>query len=285
MARTKRESLGYGCAMSDWIGTKKAMEMLGVGSTTIKRWANENRLPHIRTAGGHRRFRRSDVERILRQPSRTVANNVSIDEWTGRLVANTSVAVIRDELTKLRGRLGSWFAVADFLGSVLQHIETGWPAGDHATLDEQLAAGRLNLALAVVSSSFRIADEAPICLAASPPGEQQVLGLSLVRTCLRSEGIDVLWVGVHARAHELVSHARTWNRRCIGLSASRSPEDRASLARAYRAIAAACEEQSIELVLGDEGAPPAQPSHGHRCHSFQDLHRILQRLNLPVTPA
>jgi excisionase family DNA binding protein len=51
--------------VAEWIGMAAAMDILGVGATTIKRWADEGRLPHIRTLGGHRRFNRSVVESLV----------------------------------------------------------------------------------------------------------------------------------------------------------------------------------------------------------------------------
>ena len=60
--------------MTDWIRTKQAMDMLGVGSTTIKRWADENKLRCIRTSGGHRRFHRNDIEQFLKK--------LSTNEWS-----------------------------------------------------------------------------------------------------------------------------------------------------------------------------------------------------------
>jgi len=39
--------------------------MLGVGTTSIKRWSDEGKLPAFKTQGGHRRYRRRDVEGLL----------------------------------------------------------------------------------------------------------------------------------------------------------------------------------------------------------------------------
>lgn len=36
-----------------------------VDGKTVTRWANAGKLPSFRTLGGHRRFRRADVERVL----------------------------------------------------------------------------------------------------------------------------------------------------------------------------------------------------------------------------
>jgi excisionase family DNA binding protein len=64
---------------TDWISTKEAMKLLGVGSTTIKRWADDGRLPSGRTAGGHRRFSRKDVMRLMPQPA-PAKRDVSTDK-------------------------------------------------------------------------------------------------------------------------------------------------------------------------------------------------------------
>ena len=42
-------------------------ELFGVGLTTVARWADNGRLDSIRTPGGHRRFRRADVDALLAQ--------------------------------------------------------------------------------------------------------------------------------------------------------------------------------------------------------------------------
>jgi len=44
--------------------TRQAAKHLGVGTTSIKRWADEGVLRCERTAGGHRRFRLAEIERF-----------------------------------------------------------------------------------------------------------------------------------------------------------------------------------------------------------------------------
>lgn len=48
--------------MEELMTTREAAKLLGVGTTTIKRWADEGRLHCVKTAGGHRRYPRSAVE-------------------------------------------------------------------------------------------------------------------------------------------------------------------------------------------------------------------------------
>ena len=46
------------------LSTRDAAAYLGVGTTSIKRWADDGVLPCVRTVGGHRRFRVSDIQRL-----------------------------------------------------------------------------------------------------------------------------------------------------------------------------------------------------------------------------
>lgn len=50
----------------EWLSLSEAAEMLGMHPATVRLWADRNELPSRRTNGGHRRFRRSDIEARLR---------------------------------------------------------------------------------------------------------------------------------------------------------------------------------------------------------------------------
>ena len=49
-----------------WLSLREAAELLGMHPATVRLWADRNELPSRRTNGGHRRFRRSDIEARLR---------------------------------------------------------------------------------------------------------------------------------------------------------------------------------------------------------------------------
>ena len=51
----------------EWLSLSEAAELLGMHPATVRLWADRNELPARRTNGGHRRFRRSDIEARLRQ--------------------------------------------------------------------------------------------------------------------------------------------------------------------------------------------------------------------------
>ncbi len=54
-----------------WLTLSEAAEHLGVHPTTMRRWANENEVRCVRTPGGHRRFRRQDLQAFLEARTET----------------------------------------------------------------------------------------------------------------------------------------------------------------------------------------------------------------------
>jgi len=54
-----------------WLSVSSAARALGVSPSTLRLWASEGRVPHVRTAGGHRRFDPEALRQWLaRQPAR-----------------------------------------------------------------------------------------------------------------------------------------------------------------------------------------------------------------------
>ena len=47
---------------SEWLGLAETAALLGVHPSTVRNWADSGRLPVHRTGGGHRRFRRTEIE-------------------------------------------------------------------------------------------------------------------------------------------------------------------------------------------------------------------------------
>ncbi len=51
----------------EWLSLREAADLLGMHPATVRLWADRNELPSRRTNGGHRRFRRADIEARLHQ--------------------------------------------------------------------------------------------------------------------------------------------------------------------------------------------------------------------------
>ncbi|HUI87685.1 MAG TPA: helix-turn-helix domain-containing protein [Anaerolineales bacterium] len=59
---------------SDWLSLAEAAEVLGVHPSTVRKWSDQGALPVHRTQGGHRRYKRAEVELWVQaaRPGRTV---------------------------------------------------------------------------------------------------------------------------------------------------------------------------------------------------------------------
>lgn len=67
------------------ITTRAAAALLGVGTTSIKRWTDDGTLACVRTAGGHRRFLRSEVLRLLDAGSSAAVVDADGDDLAQRI--------------------------------------------------------------------------------------------------------------------------------------------------------------------------------------------------------
>jgi len=59
----------------EWLSLRAASDLVGVHPATLRAWADRGHIASQRTAGGHRRFRKSDIEhwaRARREPSASI---------------------------------------------------------------------------------------------------------------------------------------------------------------------------------------------------------------------
>jgi excisionase family DNA binding protein len=56
---------GPGADPERWLTPAEVAALFGVHPKTVTRWAKSRRLGFIRTLGGHRRYRLSDVRKLL----------------------------------------------------------------------------------------------------------------------------------------------------------------------------------------------------------------------------
>lgn len=52
-------------ANEEYMSAGDAARLLCVSARTVSRWADQGRIPHLVTLGGHRRFRKSSVLKLL----------------------------------------------------------------------------------------------------------------------------------------------------------------------------------------------------------------------------
>ncbi len=83
--------MGAKSAENDWLSLSEAAALLGVHPGTVRNWSNQGVLPYHRTSGGHRRYRRAEVE--LWKQSQTVMTASEIDAMMQSALRNTRLQI------------------------------------------------------------------------------------------------------------------------------------------------------------------------------------------------
>lgn len=267
----------------DLLKTQEVAELLGVGPTAVKRWADEGLLPCIKTAGGHRRIRRIDAENFRKggnavSPSTPVESSTpshEMDPWLKALIADDSAYVLEGLLLSERGKRGSWAAVADFLGLILKEVGDRWSRGEWTVLQEHLASERLVRALLKAEETIDISPQAPWALLVSPDGEDHTLGLSLLEIVLKESGWRSIWAGRRAPLNEVTNLIGEGKLGLVASSATAYLTDEKELAAWLLKVTEVCRKAGVRLMVGGRGAWPENPSYAERVNSFEEVREKL----------
>lgn len=256
--------------------TREAAAFLGVGTSSVKRWADDGVLTCVKTPGGHRRFPRTEVEAMLRDRtgSDEAVTDQLADEWLDLLVRGTSPHEVYRRLSDERDHLGSWWQVSEVIAGVLVEIGEQWASGKISVLQEHLASERLGRGLARCAEDIAPPADAPSALLIAAEGDEHTLGLSLAELVLREAGLITRWTGRRTPRPALASFLGEGRIRLVVVTAAASSSDRRALAEYASWLGQLCADNGSALVLGGAGAWPESPAGGHRFNSFAELARF-----------
>ena len=257
------------------ISVGEAARQLGVGVSTLKRWADSGKIDSFRTLGGHRRFTGRALGRF--RARRESAGSFEAD-WLDLLCNENDSNAVAAELLRLRASAGAWCLAADQLGTVMDELGKRWASGAITVLQEHLASQRLSRACSLCAQTLPVSPAAPRALLATAEGDEHTLGLALAELVFREAGWEPLWAGRSTPVSSLVEAIKQKAVDLVALSASSASQDAETLARNYLALELSARDADVELVLGGEGAWPDDLPHGHRFHAFADLSRLLREM-------
>ncbi|MEQ1897610.1 MAG: helix-turn-helix domain-containing protein [Vicinamibacterales bacterium] len=265
--------------MPDLLTTREASRVAGVGPTAIKRWADDGRLSCVKTAGGHRRFRRSELEALLRAEAlagRTGGGEW--DEWFDALLDQDGQFRVEARLLQERAATGSWAQVAERVGRLLTDVGERWARGTLTITEEHLVSDRLRRAVSRVVEAMPLRPDAPSCLIATADGDPHTGGLLLTELTLREAGWRTIWAGAPIPAGELAAAITRWKPRMVALSASVAAKP-SILATEVVKAGKACRAVGASLALGGRGKWPAIPvSTGERFEDFASFSAFALRV-------
>ena len=258
--------------MSQLLSTSEAARIIGVGTTSVKRWADDGLLDCVKTAGGHRRFTRDSLDRFIRLQRHEEPIVDEVERWLDVLRSEMSHELA---LVRARSRAGSWCKVAQELEPVLAELGRRWADAELSVSEGQIVSEKLSRALARVVESLPLLPTAPACLLACVESEGHALGLSLAEVCFRELGWASVWLGARTPVEAIVEQVRVNPRiQLVGLSASEACSDASLLRRIQAAVGSVCRERDVLLVLGGKGPWPDAPSYGSRIWGFHDFEAL-----------
>lgn len=253
--------------------------MLGVGTTSIKRWADSGVLPCVRTPGGHRRFPRDKVIAMLGDLAETETVSAErIDRWVALLVRGTGENDVGRELEREHEMTDSWWRVCEQLAAVLEEIGRRWERDEISVLQEHLASERLARGLKRQAEALETPVGAPVALLVAAEGDEHTLGLALVELVLRDAGWMCRWSGRGTPRESLDKFLDSDDIHLLAVSASASSTDEVALAEQAAWYGRLCKGRDVHLLLGGSGAWPEHPAYGQRITSLGDLDKAARSL-------
>lgn len=177
---------------SGHLTTAEAAARLGVSVATLKRWAQSGLLPSERTEGGHRRFRREDVEALAAPPARA-------DDPIRRgadLVTSTADALgLQGWLLQARRDLGTWWGVSQPLRAVTAEIYRRRAAGALGAVQLEVTMDRLRAALLRFVETALVPAGGRGLLVASAPCDPDLVPATLLQLAALESGWRAEWGG------------------------------------------------------------------------------------------
>ena len=259
--------------MRNLLTSAEVARIAGVGPTAVKRWADAGTLPCIRTAGGHRRFKRDDVDRFMARAAGSGAGSEWTD-WIDVLLHEVDTYAVQSLLFGDRARRGSWHGVAAAMGDLLTDIGRRWESGVLSVLDEHVASSALQRGISAVVDAMPTDPDSPRCLLACFESDEHTLGLSLVELCLREAGWRTEWSGARTPAATIVDRVIRGDLAMMAVSASASMTDEVALRRFSDTVGTACQSAGVTFVLGGAGAWPDATGHGRRFRDLEVFYRF-----------
>ena len=262
---------------NDLLNPREAASLLGVHTASVKRWSDQGKLRCIRTAGGHRRFFRRDVEALRTPPSAAHADFIE------RLWATASAGEqLNTEgiLLDYWGQLGRWELVSDALGILLTAVGQAWVEGEMPIAEEHVGSNTLLRSMERLLMMMPVPFDAPVCGLVTVPNDIHTMGLAMSELVLAEHSWRSHWMGSHCSVDDMVTVMERPEVAMLALSASQYSGSPADLHNLLVRLAPVARATDTHLVLGGTGAWPNATPNAHRTRSFRDFGLMLrERVN------
>jgi len=301
-----------------FVTPRELAEALGLGESSIKRWADEGRITVGRTAGGHRRIAIAEAIRFVREsglplihpqplglPAVQAGTEAALMEETPDAVLHRLLTEGREEEVR-RLVLGEFFAgrsiarIADELvAPPMETIGELWKKDTGGIFIEhrayEICAQSARLLMGYIP---RPPDDAPMAVGGAPSGDLHALPSLLASAVLLENGFHAVNLGAETPFEVLEIALRTYRPKLTWVSTTLhdAQKNGAAIAEGVRRLARKARAWGGEVMIGGRGVPEAL--HSSRisnllvCRSMTDLddrakslRGAADRETLPTPPA
>ena len=92
--------------MDKLLSLKETEKLLNISKSTLQRWDNSRKLKAIRTEGGHRRYKQSDVDKIIKSIDSVTYGNLYEHLCSAQYIADSLQDDDANAILKIRERIG-----------------------------------------------------------------------------------------------------------------------------------------------------------------------------------
>ena len=268
----------HALAPNPLLSSSQAATLLGVHTASIKRWADQGKLNCVRTAGGHRRFYRTELEAIRDTGAHTHPDFV--DRLFEAALAGEQMRT-EGELLTYWSQVGRWENVSDAMGDMLRTVGTAWTEGDLLVSEEHVASETLLRSMARLLMMMPQRPDAPVCALATAPNDPHTLGLAMSELVLAEHNWKTLWIGRNCPVDTMIEVIERPSIRMFALSASAFSQSPSVLKALLNTIEPIARAHNTRIVLGGSGQWPHTNGWAERIHNFKSFGALLRENHAP----
>jgi MerR family transcriptional regulator, light-induced transcriptional regulator len=246
--------------VTEILSTREVAALLKVSEATVKRWSDANMITCLRTPGGHRKFRRQDIRKLIGLTEEEIAAATPLPKVSAQAIDDVLLAGnIRATASILQSKGLAPEALAEICDTIFvpsfSLVGLKWERGELSIAEEHRASATLIDALAQTLARLPEPPQgAPIAALACIGDEQHDMGLRMVRLILHSIGFATVLLGGTVPVLDLSALVSRSSPPPAILALSASPKASPSDLRGHLAVlSSATRTLGVALVTGGRG--------------------------------
>jgi excisionase family DNA binding protein len=283
---------------SEYVSTAQVARALGLGVSTVKRWVDDGVLPALRTEGGHRRLRLSDVLEFAKRSNLSQAAIASLMGLPGSqhptdyksLAGTLHAALMKGDVASVgaliqsshRGGLSIEELADQIIRPVMVRVGHDWETGQIDVFEEHRASELCASALYQVKTTLEESANAnrPLAIGGAVEGDASTLPSLLAQMVLMEAGWNAVNLGSNTPFSSFEKAVDEMHPSLLWLSVSHL-ESQQTFLESYKRLYQHAERAGAAVVIGGRALPEAlrcqlpYTTHGDRMAHLASFARTL----------